>query len=125
MKQQQVNSNFVPSPPSHIPQKAAAQRGLRVTFDLSSDILPQTSDSNVTTEFDPESLTQEDRSISPTPSANEILYNQNGQQVQRFVLDGVEILIPLPPSENDATDDLLSSEVPLEDPLPTPNRKRK
>ena len=106
-------------------QKAAAQKGLRVTFDLSSDILPQTSDSNVTTEFDPESLTQEERSISPTPSANEILYNQNGQQVQRFVLDGVEILIPLPPSENDATDDLLSSEVPLEDPLPSLNRKRK
>jgi hypothetical protein len=109
-----------------------------VTFDLSSDMLPQSTDSNSNTaiEFDPDSLLSLEEepgtSSSPPPGNNDIFFNENGQQVQRFVLDGVEILLPLPSSSSASAvteEDILpcDSENPLEqDPsVPISGRKRR
>lgn len=82
---------------------------MRVTFDLSSDA--QSS----------ESLPSTDPGLSRTVSNNEILYNQKGQQVQRLIIDGVEIMVPLPSetpieTEPDAND----TEIVLTDLPPSP-----
>jgi hypothetical protein len=71
-------------------QKSAAQKGLRVAFDLSSDLpIGLSPDSE-------QLLTEEERSAAPSAAGSDIVLNEQGQQMQRFVLDGVEILVPLP-----------------------------
>jgi hypothetical protein len=92
-------------------QISAAQRGLRVTFDLSE---PATQNAG----------TDEELSLSfatSNPVENEeVLYNQQGQRVQRLLMDGVEVLVPLP---SESIDSSLLIPQPVIEPL-QPRKRR-
>jgi hypothetical protein len=90
---------------------------------LSSDLTSQSANDVLSHDMDDDSLMNEEERSVASSAPGEIISDEQGRQMQRFVLDGVEILVPLP--SDTAIESVCGEEADAMEELPPMSGKRK